>query len=194
MAGNNSPLVTLTNRQGVETKYPFLSVIRFGNRGKGEIKADAYDGPVRVKFADSRIVAAAIHDGLGIQTETVLTVEDKVLTFKPFLLRKDEWFDVQVITDGRPELPELKVRVAGHKAEVGEMTRKRYEFWQLVQWVAAAMAVTMLIMIAVAGSAGVTGVNAGAFWVSIAVLGIANYFKAKQPKWKNETNERSLWR
>lgn len=192
MAGRNAPFVTLANREGVVTKFPVLTVLRFGNRGKGELKTDAYDGPVRVRFSKSRIVGAAIHDPLSIQTSTVLEFDEKALTFKPFLLRKDEWFEVQVVTDGPLEVPDLKVRMAGHKPELAEIGRKRYEFWRLTEFVSGAMVVTVFITGALAGPQAINGVNIAAFWTALVVLAIANSMKWKLPTWKNEPKAYSL--
>ncbi|MCZ9880535.1 hypothetical protein [Arthrobacter sp. B2a2-09] len=185
MAGSNAPFVRVTNRQGLETRWPFLSVIRFGNRGKGELKAEAYDGPVRVTF-EGRIVGVAIYDPLEIRTETEYEFDANVLTFKPFLLRRDEWFEMQVLTDGKPAMPELKVRVSGHKADVVEVFKQRYELWRFVQFFGIIMAFSSFIIGRMSGSEGAVFVGDSGFWIFMGLCIFAGFRKMKAPRWRNE--------
>ncbi len=188
-AGVHGKAVTITNVNGHVADYPQLSIIRFGNRGKGELKAADYDGPVKIDFKN-RIVGAAIHDPLEVGTRYELSYKDMELTFKPFLLRKDEWLELQVITDGGQDTPALTARLVGHRADVQELSKERYQFWLLTQIVSAVVGVTMFLMFLTAGSdEGAKAVEVGAIWVLLGVYVAANYRKSKAPRWKNEPRE-----
>ncbi|MCI0142075.1 hypothetical protein KNN17_10840 [Arthrobacter bambusae] len=135
--------IRIIHGDGVEAQFPQLSVIRLGNRGKAEITAHHFDGPIRVSFKRSKLIGAALHDRLGIGVTADITQEGNSATFTPSLLNKNEWFEVQFVTDGDVETPILSARVAGHDTETVEIAEKRRDFWRLVQFISGFMFVVI---------------------------------------------------
>jgi hypothetical protein len=112
-----------------EVTRPNLVVVRFGNRGKVEIRSEDYARPVKVSFAKSKLIGSVLVDELGLdpETETELLQDGNSLTFTPPLLNKGEWIDLQFVTDGPIEVPTVTTRVAGQSGEITEraLARKR---------------------------------------------------------------------
>lgn len=106
-----------------EVSRPNLVVLRFGNRGKVEIRSDDYDRPVMVTFDRAKLIGATLIDGLHLDVNTALFQEANSVTFIPPMLNKGEWLDLQFVTDGPLEVPKVDARIAGQSGLIDELTR-----------------------------------------------------------------------
>ena len=106
-------------------EQPNVVVIRIRNNGKVELVSADYDVPVEVRFKDCLVIGAKYSDPSGVLRPTEITLGDKAASFTPSLLNPGEWFEIQFVTDGPLEIPEVVARVAGQTKKVQEMTSAR---------------------------------------------------------------------
>lgn len=187
--GTSGSLAKLVLADGQEVERPNLSVIRVGNTGKAEIPADAFDGPIRVSFNRSKLIGVALYDRLGLGIRAEITQIDNTATFTPSLLNKGEWFEVQFLTDGDAEVPQLVARVAGHDTETADVAEKRNDFWMFIRFFCGFM------FFAVTFASLFLPDTIRAIGVILDILLISVYFfagkqKAKAPGWANEPKRR----
>jgi hypothetical protein len=116
---------------------PYITVLRVGNLGSEEVKADEFDDPITIDFPRGKLLAYDVIDKSKPKIKPILT-EDRDhsnrITLEPLLLNGHEWIDIQCVTDGDPGIPEVQSRVAGEtKTMVGMMDRaeksRRHLVW-----------------------------------------------------------------
>lgn len=101
---------------GQDVSSPYITQVRLGNTGKIELKADDFDGPVRISFNNSVIlqVRNSGRSSEAINPALSKPASSKSISFTPTLLNQGEWIEYQLIMDGELETPEIYARVAGH--------------------------------------------------------------------------------
>lgn len=134
-----------------EVMRPNLIVVRLGNRGKVEIPSSDYDRPVRVSFSSSKLIGTQFTDGLELGLKAELTQGDNAVSFTPPLLNRDEWFDLQFVTDGPLEVPSVTARVAGQSGEIGELMHLRKRRWKRTFQIAGTVFVGFVLAFVVLG-------------------------------------------
>lgn len=185
-AGLSGSDVRILHGEDKEAQYPFLHTIRFGNRGNAEIRERDFDGPVKVSFKRSKLIGAALHDALDLDTTVAFERKENAVHFTPKLLRKDEWIELQLITDGGVvEVPELKARLTDQRAEMVELSNKRRDFWLFSQFMSGfgffALMLLYPFMPSITQGFGALGWFVCAIWYVV-----ASKQKLKSPTWKKE--------
>jgi hypothetical protein len=135
--GDRHPLKLVYGSHDVTA--PYISVLRVGNMGDEEVRADDFDLPITIDFPKGKLLAYDVIDKSKPEIEPVFTVDTahpNRITLKPLLLNGHEWIDIQCVSDGGPGIPEVKSRVAGEtKTMVGMMDRaekaRRHRTWSL---------------------------------------------------------------
>ncbi|MGO4860029.1 hypothetical protein [Arthrobacter sp. 2MCAF14] len=183
--GMDGSALKLLHGEGEEAKHPFLNVIRFGNRGKEEILGRDFDGAVTVSFSKAKLIGAAIHDALGLGTTVELEHKGNSVTFTPALLRKDEWVELQLVTDGAAEVPALQARLADQRAEMVEMSYKRRDFWAFSQFMTGFGFFAFMLLYPFMPST-TQGFGAFGWLVCLIWFFVASRQKSKSPTWKKE--------
>ena len=125
----------------LEVDSPNIVVLRVGNSGKAEIHGDDFDGPVRIEFNESRLLAASVSRKLDESINIDIVRDgDKSVSFTPRLLNVGEWVELQFVTDGLLEVPKVHARVAGQNGGSLDVTQARKKVWQPLNWVGLAVA------------------------------------------------------
>jgi hypothetical protein len=117
-----------------EVENPNLTVIRLGNRGKDEIRAEDWDPPISLDFSPAKIISYDIAKrsvpAIGGQFSDV---QDSRISFRPTLLNRHEWFDFHIVTDGELIDPRITGRIAGETHELGNINDEhRFPTWVTV--------------------------------------------------------------
>lgn len=120
---------------GREVSSPNIIVLRVGNTGKAEIRAQDYDGLVEMEFRSSHILSSTVSG----QSDDAITVDlgmegRNAVTFSPPLLNPGEWIELQFVTDGPLEIPKIHSRVAGQSGTASDVEKNRKKVWQSVYW------------------------------------------------------------
>lgn len=114
--GKSLPLSVVYDGQDVVS--PNVVIIRTGNLGKAALRAHDFDGPVRIEFQKSRLLAASITDASATDIAPELNQTDmNSVSFTPSLLNAGEWINLQFVTDGPLEAP---VSMPGWLAKQGQ--------------------------------------------------------------------------
>ena len=143
-------------------EQPNVVVIRIRNNGKVVLVSADYDVPVEVRFKDCLVIGAKYSDPSGSLRPTQITLEDTTASFTPSLLNPREWFEIQFVTDGPLEIPEVVARVAGQTKKVQEMTSAR---------------VHLMVRLIYFPAAGLFGLFAALFFMTIRSIGsIGSFF------------------
>lgn len=122
---------------GKDVSSPFITHVRLGNTGKIELKADDFDGPIRISFNSSVILQVRLsgRSSTAINPTVLKDASSKSISFTPTLLNAGEWIEYQLITDGALETPHVHARVAGHGSSDTDslaQRRKRIELAGLI--------------------------------------------------------------
>jgi hypothetical protein len=123
--GDKHPLKLVYGSHDVTA--PYITVLRVGNMGDEEVKADEFDDPITIEFTKGKLLAYDVIDKSKPNIKPTFTVDTEHpnrVTIKPLLLNGHEWIDLQCVTDGNPGVPEVQSRVAGEtKSMIGMMDR-----------------------------------------------------------------------
>jgi hypothetical protein len=91
-------------------KDPRIVDYRIRNTGKRAIDADDFKNPIEVKTSEGSVVDVLVtrvsHEGV-LRLGSILSSSHEVGVFTPTLMNPGDWIDIQVITEGCPEPPEL---------------------------------------------------------------------------------------
>lgn len=146
--GRSLPLVVVYD--GQEVSSPNIAAIRVGNSGKSEITVEDYDGPVRITFGQSKVLACDISERLhGRITASVTKEPPSSVVFSPTLLNPGEWLDLQIITDGPLEIPKVDARIAGQTSPVGDVAKAQAKSWLPVLYAGLAVGLGIPIVISI---------------------------------------------
>jgi hypothetical protein len=108
----------------IEVQSPNLIVIRLGNTGRKPLLREDFDNkPVTIDFGTNRLMTAEVSDRSSPDIEASVASHGNIpnaVNMQPELLKPGEWLELQCITDGRPDAPEIKVRFAGKAAVLGK--------------------------------------------------------------------------
>lgn len=123
--------------EGKDVSSPFITQVRLGNTGKVELKADDFDGPIRISFNDSVILQVRLsgRSSEAINPAVSKDASFKSISFTPTLLNSGEWIEYQLIADGPLEAPKVYARVAGNDSSDTDslaQRRKRIELAGLI--------------------------------------------------------------
>lgn len=126
--GRSLPLKVVYD--GQEVSSPNIIVMKIGNAGKSEITAEDYDGPVRIQFNKSSLLACDVSGRLNEQiTASVLKDTSSSVVVEPTLLNPGEWIILQFVTDGPLEIPTVHARVAGQTSPVNDVAKAHAKTW-----------------------------------------------------------------
>jgi hypothetical protein len=185
LAGLNGSALIVLDDDDEEAKRPFLHIIRFGNRGTAEILARDFDGSVKVSFKQSNLIGAAIHDSLGLGTAVSFERKGNAVLFTPALLKKDEWIELQLLTDGVVEVPALKARLTDQGTEMVELSYSVETFWAFSQFMSGFFFFAFMALYPFM-PATTQGIAALLWFVSVIWFLIASKQKLKSPSWKKD--------
>ena len=132
---------------------PYITVLRVGNMGDEEVKADEFDDPITIEFTKGKLLASDVIDKSNPKIKPVFTVDTAYpnrVTLKPLLLNGHEWIDIQCVTDGDPGAPEVESRVAGETKSLVEMMYRAEKSRRHLKWAA------LLVIIPVFGLIGIS--------------------------------------
>jgi hypothetical protein len=99
-----------------ELKAPHIVTVRVINSGKEPVKAEDYRDDITVTYSDgSPSLDASIpkESSPGIAGPPALHVGDRAVSVQPSLLNAKEWFDLQLICDGKPGDIKVAARFVG---------------------------------------------------------------------------------
>jgi hypothetical protein len=135
-----------------EVTAPYISVLRVGNMGSEEVRADDFDIPITIEFTKGELLAYGVIDKSKPEIEPIFTLDTghpNRITLKPLLLNGHEWVDIQCVSDGNPGAPEVQSRVAGEtKSMVGMMYRAEKTRRQL-RWLTMLVVIPIFVIIGV---------------------------------------------
>lgn len=126
---------------GHEVSSPNILVLRLGNTGKAEIRAEDYEGPIKIAFQSSQILSGMVSGKSddAIDADVISSGAPNAAVFKPVLLNPGEWVDLQFVTDGPLEIPSIHSRIAGQTVAVSDAEKSRKKVWRPVYWGALAV-------------------------------------------------------
>ncbi|MFB9654774.1 hypothetical protein [Pseudarthrobacter oxydans] len=125
--GKGLPLKVVYDGQDVRS--PNLVMLRLGNAGKAELRAQDFDGPVRIEFKSGRLLAASVIDTSVPDISPEFDQNENSVSFTPSLLNAGEWISFQFVTDGPLETPRVHARVAGQTGQITDLVRERQKTW-----------------------------------------------------------------
>jgi hypothetical protein len=126
---------------GLPVESPNIVVVRVGNTGKAELRAQDFDGPVRLEFARSILMSASVSKKLDESITVDFVRADDSISFTPTLLNAGEWIEFQFVTNGDLEAPSIHARVAGQDGRVLDVDKRKraWEPWAVVGLLIATM-------------------------------------------------------
>jgi hypothetical protein len=135
---------------GDKKDSPNVVLMRFGNTGRKSIRPTDFDGPIRLTFDQPTLLSTSTPDvEYGFSYDLVEDMQGVQIT--PRLIKKGEYIDVQFITDGPLEPPQVDLRFDG-KAQpiaVSDKIKNRMEWIDLIFAYTFAAVFTFVLFVAV---------------------------------------------
>ena len=126
---------------GEKMTNPNIMVIRLGNTGRKSIHEKDFDGPITLKFDTTMLISSDLPVKRGFSYGTVMTSKTEEIT--PRLIKPREYTDLQFITDGPLEPPEIDVRFDGKAGPIANSVK----IDQRVEWSSTLFALTVMTVL-----------------------------------------------
>jgi hypothetical protein len=160
---------------------PNITVLRIGNGGKQEIVADDFPEPISVDFGEAKIISfdTSARSNQKV-TGTISFDSDNFgkFHFTPQLFNRDEWIELQLVTDGPVVTPKLHARFAGQPSpmDLPTTTASSSRAWKTRKALigAAVVIAVVLLLSTLLRSSGLAMAASGAELIALtfAILGV----------------------
>jgi hypothetical protein len=127
------------SHEGNELEEPYIVQLRVTNTGKRAVRADDYEEPITVRLKGPDLVAPFV---AGSNVENLVPPNPQDVSFeknevafayRPALMNARDWFEIQMLCDGRPEGVRVTARYADQSRPVANtVTRQGARLFRLL--------------------------------------------------------------